>query len=503
MRGTLSALICLALGVPVAAQNVQHGLRVPAGFEVVEVADSQLANDIFTLTINPRGQVVVSGPGYLRILVQDEKTGKATRAIDIGVGNKDGAQGLFWEGDLLYYMADGGLRRIRVGEDGKAAGSSELVRAMKTGGEHHAHAIKRGPDGWLYVLAGNTAGIDKSYARLATSPIKEPVAGCLIRLSPDLKNSEIVADGFRNAYDFDFNLDGEAFTFDSDNERCVSLPWYEGTRFYHVIPGGHYGWQAPQHGTFFRLPPYMPDVVPPLMDLGRGSPTGVACYRHAQFPEEYRGGIFLADWTFGRIFYMRLKRSGASYSTEKEVFLQSTGDNGFAPTAVVVNPKTGDLYVSIGGRGTRGGVYRIRYPQGAKIDPTALAKMKMASRSLEWKEDYVKQARGGEPPARLQSLIELRRNLGRLKSEDVLNAIRANWDHDDREICRAAADLIAVLPQRERQQLNDDAKKPRQQATWCLGCAVADPDTALRRAEQHYRTAADRPGRSAGTRRHR
>src|SRR5262249_30135279 len=159
------------------------------------------------------------------------------------------------------------------------------------GGEHHGHALKRGPDGWLYVLCGNTAGIDARYAELPTSPIKEPMAGCVLRLSPDLKSCEVVADGFRNAYDMDFNLDGELFTFDSDNELCVSLRWYEPIRFYHVMPGGHYGWQAPQHAQSWRRPPYFCDVVAPLATMGRGSPTGVACYRQVQFPERYRGGL--------------------------------------------------------------------------------------------------------------------------------------------------------------------------------------------------------------------
>ena len=68
----------------------------------------------------------------------------------------------------------------------------------------------------------------QSNATLPTSPIKDPVAGCMLRFPPDFKGCEIVADGFRNAYGFDFNSDGEWFTFDSDNERCVSLPWYEG-----------------------------------------------------------------------------------------------------------------------------------------------------------------------------------------------------------------------------------------------------------------------------------
>ena len=35
-----------------------------------------------------------------------------------------------------------------------------------------------------------------------------------------------------------------------------------------------------------------------------------------------------------------------------------------APTAAAVHPKTGDLYVSSGGRGTRGAVYRLRYDAG-------------------------------------------------------------------------------------------------------------------------------------------
>src|SRR5262249_20623883 len=152
------------------------------------------------------------------------------------------------------------------------------------------------------------------------------------------KASEIVADGFRNPYDMDFNSDGELFTFDSDNERCVSLPWYEGTRFYHVVSGGHYGWENPQRAVTWRMPAYFADVAAPVMDLGRGSPTGVACYRHVQFPEAYHGGFFLLDWTFGRVYFLKLKRAGSTYAAEKQLFLEATGDNGFAPTAIAVHP---------------------------------------------------------------------------------------------------------------------------------------------------------------------
>src|SRR5690606_6513122 len=44
--------------------------------------------------------------------------------------------------------------------------------------------------------------------------------------------------------------------------------------------------------------------------------------------------------------------------------LTGVGSFGFAPTDAAVGPD-GSLFVSVGGRGTRGGVYRIRWKGGA------------------------------------------------------------------------------------------------------------------------------------------
>jgi putative heme-binding domain-containing protein len=354
MRYLFTMLLAGLLPAPLSAQG--HGLKVPAGFEVTEYADSRLANDIYCMTVDPAGRIIVAGRGYIRALVDDDGDGKADRAIDVADTPKDGAMGLCWESDTLYVTGDGGLRRFRI-KDGKAVGPSELIRKMKTGGEHAAHAIRRGPDGWLYVLCGNNTGIDRSFAHAPTSPVKEPIAGCVLRFSPDQQQSEIVAHGFRNPYGMDSDLGGDLYTFDSDNERCVSLPWYEPTRFYRIVPGGFYGWLNPQRASFWRMPPYFFDVVAPIATLGRGSPTGVVCYRHAQFPSTYRGGFFLCDWTFGVVHFVRP-------GSPPQVFLSSVGASGFAPTAAVVHAATGDLYISTGGRGTRGAVYRIRYPDG-------------------------------------------------------------------------------------------------------------------------------------------
>src|SRR4029077_11561234 len=109
-------------------------------------------------------------------------------AIDVAAP-REGAQGMLWEGDTLYFSSDGGLRRLKIVDD-KAADPSELIRTAKTGNEHGAHAIRRGPDGWLYLLCGDHAGIDKSYATLPTSPIKEPIGGGCLCFCPTPKNPE-------------------------------------------------------------------------------------------------------------------------------------------------------------------------------------------------------------------------------------------------------------------------------------------------------------------------
>ncbi|HEY7428888.1 MAG TPA: c-type cytochrome [Gemmataceae bacterium] len=440
------------------AEPPPHGLRLPDGFEVVEFADSSLANDIYCLTLDPKGRVVVSGRDYIRLLVDEDGDGRADRTLDFAGAPKDGAMGLFWEGDTLFCMGDGGLRRYRdAGGDGRRR-PPERIHPFKTGGEHAAHAVRRGPDGWFYVLCGNNTGISRKNVTRMTSPIREPVAGCVLRFTPDFKDCEIVADGFRNAYAFDFNRAGDLFTFDSDNERCVSLPWYEPTRCYHVVAGGHYGWQAPQHAQTWRLPSYFLDAIAPVATLGRGSPTGVVCYRHTQFPTKYRDGLFLCDWTFGRIYFLPLERRGSSYVARPEVFLQATGDNGFAPTAAAVHPITGDLYVSIGGRGTRGAVYRIRYPKGLPDGNAAgVARLQPAARSLDWQPDaqtaWLKQATGTDLHERRRALEVISRHRDHFTIEQLGRVIGTNSMQVDHGLRQATAALLASLDEKDRQRI--------------------------------------------------
>src|SRR6185295_14637255 len=167
------------------------------------------------------------------------------------------------------------------------------------------------------------------HTTLATSPIRNIEAGALLRVSSDGKQTEAIAHGFRNPYDFDFNWLGDLFTYDSDAEGDYLLPWYSPTRFYHVGHGAHHGWRLDGFRRSWARPDYYADTVDILVRIGRGSPTGVACYRHYQFPPRYRNGLFALDWTFGRIYFVPLTPEGSSYTATPEIFMEPIGTQGF------------------------------------------------------------------------------------------------------------------------------------------------------------------------------
>ncbi|MEW4527572.1 PVC-type heme-binding CxxCH protein [Maioricimonas sp. JC845] len=362
-----------------AQANSELGVRVPEGFEVTLFAGDELAHDIYSMTVDARGRVVVSGAGYVRILIDKDGDGRADDVRQFVDGPATGAQGMFFHGRDLLCSGDGGLIRYRDRNgDDRADGPPDVFIKAQTGGEHDIHAIRKGPDGWWYMIAGNFSGVDASYISLPTSPVKNPQAGTVLRLKPDLSGGEIVCDGFRNAYDFDFGAAGDLFSFDSDGERDISLPWYRPTRVFHLVPGGHVGWFS----TSWKRPGSYMDMPPVTGAFGRGSPTGVECYRHTQFPEQFQGALFVLDWTYGRVFALPLKEDGSTWSSEPIEFMTAVGQHGFAPTDAAVGPD-GSLYVCVGGRGTRGSVYRIRATGRPATGPVTIDTSAPATEQLE------------------------------------------------------------------------------------------------------------------------
>ena len=334
------------------------GLRLPPHFRATLFAGPEMARDIYAMTLDHKGRVVVTGPDYIKRLEDTRHTGRADKAV-LFAKTRTGGMGLCFNGPNLVFFGDGALSLYPGTNTDETAGPP--IKIAEFGfGEHGAHAMRQGPDGSWYLLGGNDAGFGKTPATVPNSPVLQAEAGALLRFSPNGVNREIIADGFRNPYDFDFNVLGDIFTYDSDAEADFFLPWYTPTRLFHVAVGGHHGWRLTGYKRGWSRPSYSLDTTDILVAVGRGSPTGVTSYRHYTLPEHYWNGVFACDWTFGRIYFFPLEFHGGEYTAKGEVFLEPSGTLGFAPTDIVVAPD-GSLYVSTGGRRTRGSVYHIEY----------------------------------------------------------------------------------------------------------------------------------------------
>ncbi len=332
------------------------------GFVAELVADDRLVHDSFVMTLNSNGNPVLSGPNYIKTLFDDNGDGVYDRSVLWSNLPKQGAQGIWAEENKVYWVGDGGLW---VSEDSNgdhvADKPPRMVFEIATGGEHDAHAIRRGPDGYWYLIVGNFA---KNIARLQNdpnAPVARPRGGTIWRISPDFKTRGVWAHGIRNCYDFDFLPSGQIVSFESDCERESTFPWYRPTRVMVFGPGSDAGWCGltwKDHDNYIT----MPQVIG---SMGRGSPTGVTVYDHSSYPERYRGAAFVLDWTFGRVIAIYPNRNlpedkQATGRLPAEIFMQTNGVVGFAPTDICQAPD-GSLLVCIGGRGTAGSVYRIRY----------------------------------------------------------------------------------------------------------------------------------------------
>ena len=363
LRFLLPLVLCCAATTRLTAAD-DLGVRVPEGFEVSLYADDTLAHDIYSMTLDAEGRVVVAGRDYVKTLHDDDGDGRADRATLYSKVPGSGAHGMYFDGPDLICTGDNSLMRLRDRDgDGTADGKPEIWTRLRHP-EHGANGLVRGPDGCYYLICGNDAGVTEQHAAVATSPVKHPRSGTVVRFTADGHPLDIFAHGFRNPYDLDFDAQGHLLAVDSDGERDHHLPWYAPTRLFDVAQGMEHGWLLKGWTRSWNRPASFFDSVERVVEIGRGSPTGVVAYRHRAFPEHYRGGVFAACWTFGRVYFFPLEKLQASCAAPLETFMETTGDVGFAPCDLAVGP-AGDLFVAIGGRRTRGSVFRVRYAGGS------------------------------------------------------------------------------------------------------------------------------------------
>ncbi len=355
---------------------------VPEGFMVEEVYAPDQAGSVVAMTFDSYGRIVLSREDSFVVTLYPNDDGTFEERVFSDQLME--AQGTIFDGPDLIAVADGpdggpdetAMYRV-VDEDGDSRGDrlEVIEKAVGSMGDHGPHQPFFGPDGYLYWTLGNRSGTYSVVAPLSPFRGYQENTLALRRVDPRghannlrvpggtfarklLEDTEAdweqVVGGFRNQYDGAFNLIGELFTYDSDMEWDRDLPWFRETRSVHAVPGGDYGWRT---GSRKHMDYYI-DTLPPMEDVGRGSPVGVIFYQGYNYPAAYRDVFLQADWSRGRIITGRLTRNGATYAQESlQNFVYGEPLN---VSDVDVGPD-GNVYFVLGGRNTDGGVYRVVY----------------------------------------------------------------------------------------------------------------------------------------------
>ena len=295
--------------------------------------------------------------------------------IDLDIGH---AWGMCYAFDSLYVVVNDkahggrGLYRLKDTNGDDKFDSVKLLRKFQeNGGEHGPHAVVPSPDGKsLHVVCGNQTELPKYDASRVTEcwgedslmprvygrgfmKGSEAPRGWICKTDPEGKKWEVVATGFRNQYDIDFNTDGEMFTYDADMEWDLNTPWYRPTRVNHVISGAEFGWR---NGSA-KWPDYYSDSFGAVTDIGPGSPTGVTFGTGAKFPAKYQKAFFIADWSYGKLYAVHLKPNGSTYTADFEEFIAGQP----LPLTDLTVGNDGALYFAVGGRRVQSGLYRVTY----------------------------------------------------------------------------------------------------------------------------------------------
>lgn len=401
------------------------------------------------MTVDDKGRLIISpqrdDQPLLRVTLSRDGQVRKIEPIPAHVRQ---AMGLCYAHDSLYVNGHGpsgtGLYRLidKNRNDQFDAEEVLFLKRFEGEGEHGYHAVVEGPDRMIYVMNGNHTKVPegispdsphRNYQEDLLLPrqwdagghavgILAP-GGYIVRTDPDGKKWELLLAGFRNSYDFDFNADGEMFTFDSDMEWDWGMPWYRPTRINHCVSGAEFGWRS---GTG-KWPEYYPDSLPATVRIGIGSPTGVKFGTKSHYPDKYRKALFAMDWSYGRILAVQLQPDGAGYTGSYESFVKGKPLN----VSDLEFGTDGAMYFVTGGRGTQSGLYRVSF-------------VGQASRRSQTSQDHTREKAAAEARA-------LRRKLEAFHGKQDPKAIDFAWPHlsnSDRFIRYAAR--IAI----EHQDLN-------------------------------------------------
>jgi glucose/arabinose dehydrogenase len=396
-------------------------LKLPAGFTATVFAQelgstrhmvAAPSGVIYVNTWRPAYDTTRRVPpgGYLIALRDTNGDGKADAIQRFGSTSEQGSKGgtgIALNGNELYAEADSTIVRYRLsGNDPVPSGQAEvIVTGLATAGGHPMHPIAV-DDKNLFVNMGSATNACQAKDREAGSKGHDPCreleqrAGIWRfthqpgqRFSP----AQRYATGIRNAVGLAiYPADGTLYSTQHGRDQLAEnwpklYNWKQGANLpaeelLRIRAGGDYGWPycyydpelkqlvlAPEYGGDGKQVGRCAQKLDPVAAFpAHWAPNALAFYNGTMFPQEYRGGAFIAfhgSWNRApepqegyNVVFQPLAQGKASgeYQVFADGFAGGTKDPGNArhrPAGLTVGPD-GALYISDDQRGT---IWRVVY----------------------------------------------------------------------------------------------------------------------------------------------
>jgi glucose/arabinose dehydrogenase/mono/diheme cytochrome c family protein len=403
------------------------GLKLPAGFCATVFADN--IGHARHIVVAPSGVLYVntwSGRyygndtphtgGFLVALQDKSGAGKADVIERFGETVQSGGAGgtgiAIYRGSIYAEINDRIVRYALPADSIVPSGSSDtIVSGLPLGGDHPMHPFIIDAEGKMYVDVASATNSCQLKNRTLKSPGVDPCTeletrGGVWLYDPNKTNqtfstAERFATGIRNAEGFAIDSNGRVFVTQHGRDQLranwpdLYKPDQEATlpteELLLLKPQGDYGWPecyddpfvqklvlAPEYGGNGKTIGVCGNKIGPIAEFpAHWAPNAMVLYDKKEFPERYRGGVFIA-------FHGSWDRAPYAQGGYNVVFQALAGDraagrceifaDGFAggvkspakaehrPTGLAVGPD-GSLYVS---DDVRGRIYRIVYRGGSE-----------------------------------------------------------------------------------------------------------------------------------------
>jgi len=434
----LRQLLFVSLFLIFAVQGTDlESFKLPEGFEITLVAKEPLLTNPVSMAVDEDGRIYISNahsyrqPWWLMkpapkmtpsnpiIRITVGADGKMKESETVAEGFKDPVMGLTVHGNRLWATNLNRVFIAELNETGKIKGNSkDLIRDAATPWNPFGmYRLFRGPDGLIYMTVGDhkvqLSGADGKVS------VRQDYngSGGVFRFHENGSQLELLTQGMRAPFSLGFTPYGKMWVV-SNGEGSPNF-------LIDAIYGNDYRFRNKSRGQWSWLAGE-DKLAAPVWQTGPGAVTAALPYYSANFPTEYWGSLFVANFGIHgspakHNNIMQYKVDDQDNIIRREIFLSSS-DSKFRPTQVSLAPDGGlyvlDWYGKDDENDLTGRLYKIIYVGDQK---SVKSKSGLGSRSHSERET-VKQniLKAGEK----SSLAELKEAIS---GQDSLAAAEAIW----------------------------------------------------------------------------